>query len=581
MQNIFVTIIAAVVIFVGAYTYWKSKKIKHNFEVSEAELKRRMYELSILKELGDRTGYSLNVEQIVDIITGSLHQLIDYTAVSYMLLKPKEIFFKANLKTPISRAFVSDIRTRMIHSLSALLDKSLDATPVSESITGAMIEDTLAQPVRSFFNIPLVIGGNVVGVLTVAHVRPGLYKEEEMTILYKIVSQASQAVTRLEEVVKTEEGKLNATVESMADGVVMTDRDYRIAVINPAAKRVIGLPQKDEITIFDFIDNLEGKFDIRGKLEESIMLGKVLVAHDVAVGGKIFQILISPVKNNRGGARGEILGGVVIFHDVTSEREVEKMRDTFTSMIVHELRSPLGNMKKIGELMRTDSMRQDKVIYDEYVGMIYQSSSEMLDIVNDLLDVAKLEAGKFEVSKRKANVREIIEDRIKFFDTTARDAKIELAGIYGATVPSELEFDPLRISQVLTNLISNAIKFSRAGGKVFVQIFTHQKGRNVEEEANEAGVNWFKSDSSLKIPNEYDNALIVAVTDTGEGISKENTQKLWNKFKQFGAGTRSDKPKGTGLGLVIVKGIVETHGGIVGVVSEEGIGSTFYFTIKI
>ena len=87
-------------------------------------------------------------------------------------------------------------------------------------------------------------------------------------------------------------------------------------------------------------------------------------------------------------------------------------------------------------------------------------------------------------------------------------------------------------------------------------------------------------DTENKLPNDYADTLVIAITDTGEGISKENRGKLFNKFEQFGSGNRVDKPKGTGLGLVIVKGIIEAHGGTIGMVSEEEIGSTFYFTIK-
>jgi len=152
--------------------------------------------------------------------------------------------------------------------------------------------------------------------------------------------------------------------------------------------------------------------------------------------------------------------------------------------------------------------------------------------------------------------------------------------VFGREIPEDILIDPLRISQVLSNLISNAIKFSRPGSKVFVQAFMHRNGQDLEREAAEAGISWFK-DIENKLPNDYADTLVIAITDTGEGISKENRSKLFNKFEQFGSGNRADKPKGTGLGLVIVKGIIEAHGGTIGVVSEEGIGSTFYFTIKI
>jgi GAF domain-containing protein len=111
----------------------------------------------------------------------------------------------------------------MIGALTALLGRDLAGVPVEETITGAIMLETMDQSVQSYFNIPLVIGDQLVGVLTIAHTKAGLYKEEEMEILYKIVNQASHAVTKLEEVVRAEQGKMAAMLESMVEGVVMTD----------------------------------------------------------------------------------------------------------------------------------------------------------------------------------------------------------------------------------------------------------------------------------------------------------------------------------------------------------------------
>src|SRR3989338_3539558 len=153
-----------------------------------------------------------------------------------MLFEPDKVIFKVHLKRSVHRRFVTDIRDRMLGSLSALLDREFDKKDVKEILSGAILIEELDEPVRSFFNIPLVIDEKVVGVLTVADTKTGLYKEEEMTILYKIIQQASKAVTSLQGVVKTEQKKLNSMVESMADGVVMTDNDYRVVVANPAVK---------------------------------------------------------------------------------------------------------------------------------------------------------------------------------------------------------------------------------------------------------------------------------------------------------------------------------------------------------
>src|SRR3989338_4818376 len=374
---------------VSIYFVIKDHKAKVVLVKKEQDISRRMYELAILKELGDRIGYSLDVQQIIDIIINSLHQFIDYSAVSYMLLGPEKLIFKMHLERSVHQRFVNDIRDRMLGSLSALLDREFNKKDVKEIISGAIIIEELNDPVRSFFNIPLVIDEKVVGVLTVADTKSGLYKEEEMTILYKIIQQASKAVTSLQGVVKTEQAKVNAMVESMEDGVVMTDSDYRILVINPAAKRVIGQEKKKEVTIFDFIDNLGGKMDIRGRLEESVKLKKTYVSERFGMKERFYQSFVFPVKTMSALSAEEVLGGVVIFHDVTREVELEKVRDDFTSMIVHELRTRLSGMQKAIELLKMP--KKPAVASKQYVDIIYQNSSSLLDLVNDILDAAKLQ----------------------------------------------------------------------------------------------------------------------------------------------------------------------------------------------
>src|SRR3989338_5906073 len=446
---------------ISATTYFliKDRKAKFALQKRERDISRRMYELAILKELGDRIGYSLDVQQIIDIITSSLHQFIDYSAVSYMLLEPEAIIFKIHLERSVHRRFVTDIRDRMVGSLSAILDRGFDTKSIKEILSGAIIIEELDEPVQSFFNIPLVIDEKVVGVLTVADTKAGLYKEEEMTILYKIIQQASKAVTRLQGVVKTEQAKVNAMVESMEDGVVMTDADFRILVINPAAKRVIGLEHKEDITIFDFIDNLGCKVDIRGRLEESVKLKKSFGSEKFLIKDKFFEAFVFPVKTNTVLSGEDVLGGVVIFHDVTKEMELERVREDFTSMIVHELRTPLDVIKKFSEILKKPGKKVDAESYKEYIRMIYQNSSGMLDLVNDILDIAKLQSGKFEINLEPGNITEIIENRIKFFEVSAGDKKIKLNSFIGDDIPKIALFDTQRIKEVLNNLISNALKF--------------------------------------------------------------------------------------------------------------------------
>lgn len=564
-------VIVLIIIGFGVFLFLQNRRFNADLANRESEMKRRMYELAILKEIGDRAGYSLNVENIIDIISGSLHQFIEYSVVSYMFLEPEKIIFKSHIERSVSRNFFDDVKQRMLKSLSALLDKDFSESSIDEILSGAILVEGSDEPVRSFFNIPLVIADKAVGVLTIAHAKAGLYKEEEMTILYKIVKQASNAVTRLQEVVRLEQRKLNAMVESMTEGVVMTDKDYRIMVANPIAKRNLGIAENKEVSIFDFIDSLESNFDIREKLEESVKLDKVSVTNDVLINDKFFQITTLPVKSKFGTDNENMLGGVVIFHDITHEKEVEKMRDDFTSMIAHELRAPLDQIRRIVEVLKEDKL--EKSARDEYLRMIDQGSYGLLSLVNNLLDMAKLEAGKFTIFRQMEDIRKIIEERVNFFKTAAKEQDVELLPQFDRKLPGKINFDIFKISQVFNNLISNGLKFVPKGGRIIVQAFLHKKGNEIIKEAGKAGILW--NVQEVDIPDSGD-FIVVAVTDSGIGISRDNIKKLFNKFKQIG-----NQKKGSGLGLVISKGIVEAHGGIIRAASCEGEGSTFYFTIPI
>jgi signal transduction histidine kinase len=561
-------ILVVIVGIVGFFVFQQNKKFKKDLAKKEEDDKYKMYETTILNELGDKMDYSLSIQSVIDIVTRSLGDLIDYTTVSTMLIYPEKMVFNVDIKKNVSKIFVNDVRFKSINSISLLLGADFTNTKIEEKLLGSVLDDESKEQVGSFFNIPLVISGKVVGILTVADTRVGFYKKEEMTTLYKIAQQATQAVTRLQKLIDAENSKMNAMVVSMTEGVVMTDMDYKIIVVNPAAKRAVGLEDKKELLVSDFMGGLNGKFDLRDKIEESIKLEKVIFSDEISLPSGFYKIVVSPVRDN-----WKMLGSIIVFHDITREKEIEKIKEDFTSMIVHELRSPLDSIKKMVELMRTSEVNKTKRA--DCFQMIYGSSSDMLELINNLLDIAKIEAGKFQLTKQKSDIKKIVESRILFFDIAAKDAKVKIISCFGKEIPNDVEFDPHTISQVLNNLISNAIKFSKVNGSVTVQVLSHKKGESLEEEVKDSKINWFVKEDITDIPD----SLLVAVTDNGIGISPDQINKLFNKF--FQAKSIFVEKGGTGLGLAITKSIIDSHGGIVGVESIEGQGATFYFTLPI
>lgn len=555
--------------------FWvEYRRVRARLGHREEQIRQRMYEISILRELQERIGYSLNVQKIVDIISSSLGKLLPYSTVAYMLKGNEgKLVFHMILAEQVNKSFLADVKKRMTLSFSALFNKTYQEKDIEESISGVVTDPENKKAVQSFFNIPIVINNKPTGILTVASTEPGLYKtSSEVEILYTIMNQASEAVSKLETVLEIEKGKLNAMVASMADGVIMIDKDFHLMVANPMARKMLELKEA-EPSVFDILDGLSDHIDLRTKIEESIKKDTLVVEPEVRVRDRFLQILITPVKDNNNKA----LGSVILLHDMTREKELEKLREDFTSMMVHELRSPLTGIRSIAGLLKGDKIKQDQTKYQEFIGLIESNSNSMLDLVNDLLDVAKLESGKFEVFKRPADLKLLIKGRIDSFSSLASESKLTLEQKIMPEIPQTLVFDDAKITQVLNNLLSNAIKFTPAGGKIAVSSFMCEKGADLPQQAANLGLPWQGLKHGAVCPV---GSVVVSVSDTGYGISENEIGKLWSKFKQLSSSSKSEK-KGTGLGLVIVKGVVEAHGGQAGVFSEEGKGTTFYFTLPV
>src|SRR3989344_961088 len=427
-------------LLVLAAAWFEFRRLYAKLVDREEMMRRRMYELSILRELEERIGYSLNVQKIVDVISSSLGTLLPYSMVVYMLpLESGRLLYHVNLAEPVSKAFIADARSRMLKSFSTLFGKKYSDSDIDETITGVVTDPTNIGKVESFFNIPIVINNRPAGIFTVASTQPGLYRtSQEVEILYTIMNQASEAVSKLETVLEIEKGKLNSMVSSMADGVLMVDPANRVIVVNPQTKNLLGI-KADKPSIFEILDKLSDHMDLRTKIEESIKKDQLIIEEEVAIDGRFVQILISPVKDNK----NEPIGSVVLFHDVTHEKEVEKMREDFTSMMVHELRSPLTGIRSIADLLKSEKIKNEQKKYQEFVGLISVNSSSMLDLVNDLLDVAKIESGKFTVFKKPNDPRKIIEQRISSYQTLASDSKLEIAGRIAPDVPGSITLDDM------------------------------------------------------------------------------------------------------------------------------------------
>lgn len=513
-------------------------------EIREKELKRRVLELQVLRTLSERAGYSLDLRKTLEVITDSLEGLVDFCVVSYMLLAPEgRIILKVRVQKAVSRNFLDQVKNQMLNSFSAMTRRQLHPSLIDETMTGNTLDERLAAPVASFFNLPLIIGGQVVALINVSSTQIGLYGDADTAVLYTILSQVSTQASQLSQVVENEKRKLSAMISSLTDGIMMIDLNFNLIVSNPAVAYLLDL--KRGVNLFDVSTSLAGKVDIRGAVGQSLQHQGMVKIPEFELGSKALQIDVEPVKDKL----GYQLGAVVIFHDVTSQRQLEKLREDFTAMMVHELRTPLttisyGTAELLDDLPQVDAQK-----LQENLKIVKSTTAEMLSLVNDLLDVAKIEAGKFMVMKRDTDLKQLLEEKITLFKPLTDHKQLKLILEMDDNLPHIL-FDRRRLSQALDNLLSNAVKYTDKGQIVLGLHIVSQKA-------------------------------VISVTDSGEGIQTEDIPKLFSKFEQLGKGKTGEK-SGTGLGLVITKGIIEAHGGKMEVTSEGlGQGSTFSFILPL
>lgn len=257
----------------------------------------------------------------------------------------------------------------------------------------------------------------------------------------------------------------------------------------------------------------------------------------------------------------------------------KKLREDFTTMLVHDLRSPLEAIRLIMELFHNKKSISRKEIQESFQS-INHSATNMSNLVSNLLDVAKFERGKFIVHRQLGDLKRVMALQKENFSILAAGKNIKLFFQIADNLPS-VAFDEYALNRVLANLLVNAIKFTEVNGRIIIQAIYCPEGRKIESIAKRSGIKWFINSSSPSISS-ISNSVIVAVTDNGIGIVKDKLDKLFLSFSQIAGdqGTiRTGIPLGTGLGLSIAKVIVQAHGGIINVASKEDEGSTFYFSL--
>lgn len=364
---------------------------------------------------------------------------------------------------------------------------------------------------------------------------------QSQTALLNILEDTEEARKKAEQ----EREKTSAIIESLSDGILAFNREKRVALVNPKAEDIFELGQEEirgeslsSVSAVEKINPLIEVIRERG-LEKEFSRVELSLREDLIV--EVSNIVIPKGK-------GE-LANIIIVHDVTREKVVERLKTEFVSISAHQLRTPLSAIKWSLKMLLDGDLGELEKEQKEFIEKTYWSNERMINLVNSLLNVTRIEEGRFIYKPEPVDLGKLAEEIIRTLKPTISKKNLNFSFKKDKNLP-RLKLDREKMRIAVQNIIENAVKYTLEGGKVEIRVV--KKEKEVE----------------------------MRVKDTGVGIPKEQQERIFTKFFR-GSNVVRLETVGTGLGLFIAQNIVRAHGGEMDFKSREGEGSTFWFTLPL
>jgi signal transduction histidine kinase len=342
-----------------------------------------------------------------------------------------------------------------------------------------------------------------------------------------------------------EKSRLRTIINCMANGVFVANRNFEVVLHNPALMRLLEISERPENPVpVDRIIQDRALISTLEALQSGESSDEGFYSQDIKAGKNLLRAISAPATGPDGG----IVGSVTVLEDITAFKQLDAMKTDFVNMVAHELRSPLSAIRQQNSVLLEGlagplSEKQEKIL-DRGL----QKIDQLLKLINDLLDIAKIEAGQTIHHRIPVDIGHLLEEAVTFMKNKAEERGIRLITQKENLQPTQA--DPQGIEEILNNLITNAINYSPNGGEVTVSA---------------TGMHGY---------------LEIKISDNGVGIPEEELPKIFDKFYRV-KDSRTREVMGTGLGLAIVKGIVESHQGTIDVESIPDKGTTFRILLPI
>ncbi|MDW8299890.1 MAG: PAS domain S-box protein [Anaerolineae bacterium] len=536
----------------------------------EAEQRQAML-LRTLAEASLKLTSSLQLERVLETILEYAERLVPSDGSSVVLLSHNSVV------ASVARGRSADLTPRRWQEIVARLDLQAHWVRLKQASNCSLIPDTAVEPswipiegtewVKSYLGLPIELEGHVIGVMNFDSATPNYFTLEHAERLKALAGYAAIAIQNanlyetiqrnakdLERHVRQrtaeleiERARLRTILDSMEEGVIFFElRDtWRATYVNPSFHRIFGYSETEFVgqALLDIAANFpvpEGA----PSLEE---LGQILERDGSWHGefryrrrdGSSFDAYVAASRIL--GARGKLVGTVVLVRDISKEKALQEQKDRFIANAAHELRTPLTNLK-----MRLYLLRRQPEAAETHMSVLEQVTRRMQMLVEDLLDVTRFERGMIVLRRERLCLAELLENVIHVQLPHFEHKRVQLT----SSLPPDGVFvlaDAERLTQVFTNLLVNALNYTETGGNVRVSL---------------------RQDES---------SAVVEVEDNGIGIDSESLKRIFEPFFRANLGTQ----RGTGLGLTIAREIVQSHGGSIEARSQLGVGTTMIVSLPL
>jgi signal transduction histidine kinase len=552
----------------------------------EARINERTQELRTLNEIALEVNSSLDSDTIMNNSLTRLAQLIGVEHGSIMLLdrETDQLINSAvlgrhdnvgSVRFPLGKGIVGKVaqNRKPLNVPDVTTDPNWEPPPE---------DDASAKRSGSMIAVPLIAHHELLGVLVLSHEQTGYFRDEHLRLLTaaanqiaigiynaQMYQQVEQQYWRRYEMQQLQEKAVSqstAILQSLSDGVIVCDQNGAVITVNLAAEKILDRPI-DELVTWNLGDLLRR---LLGRRVDELPLDDLLahpwderaqprtLSTTFQLGPRTISVTLDPVISTK----EELLGAVAVFRDRTREVESDRLKTEFIGTVSHELRTPMTSIKGFTQLLTMGNLGPVNETQKEFLNIIQSNAERMIAIINDLLDITKIETGSVELEIRPIHVAETLSKVLLDLQAKVHERQQTLTLSLPAGLPL-VRADAHRFNQILFNLVSNAVKYTPRGGSISIE------AREVSAEAVP------EDERDGLRPGRY---IQIDVRDTGVGIAPDDVPRIWERFY------RTENPLkveagGTGLGLSLVKPLIRLLGGRIWVESQINMGSTFSFVL--